>query len=156
MRYSMMITSMLVIAYTVPAFAQQTSVADSQTRQQAEAVLKQYTDAVNNGDAAALGAVYTPNALDINPLGILKDPGAHFDEKAHKLGLILTAKVDDVEPIFGGQGAIVTAPYTSTFTDPAIPPGRGNMLLVLERAGESWKIRAISASRLLAPAAPAR
>ena len=28
MRYSMMITSMLVIAYTVPAFAQQTSVAD--------------------------------------------------------------------------------------------------------------------------------
>ena len=54
----------------------------------------------------------------------------------HKLGLILTAKVDDVEPIFGGQGAIVTAPYTGTFTDPSIPPGRGNMLLVLERAGE--------------------
>ncbi len=158
MRYSMMITSMLVIAYTVPAFAQQTSVADSQTRQQAEAVLKQYTDAVNNGDTAALGAVFAPNALDINPFGIVKDPDTHFEvtEKVHKLGLILTAKVDDVEPIFGGQGAIVTAPYTGTFTDPSIPPGRGNMLLVLERAGERWKIRAISASRLLAPAAPAK
>jgi hypothetical protein len=69
MRYSMMITSMLVIAYTVPAFAQQTSVADSQTRQQAEAILTQYTDAVNNGDTAALGAVFAPNALDINPFG---------------------------------------------------------------------------------------
>lgn len=157
MRYSMRITSLLVIAYTVPAFAQQTSVADSRTRQQAEAVLMQYTDAVNNGDTAALGAVFAPNALDINPFGILKDPGTHFEEteRVHKMGLILTAKVDDVEPIFGGQGAIVTAPYTSKFTDPAIPPGRGNMLLVLERAGESWKIRAISASRLL-PAAPAK
>ena len=35
------------------------------------------------------------------------------------------------------------------FADPAIPPGRGNMLLVLVRVGESWRIRAITASRLV-------
>jgi ketosteroid isomerase-like protein len=151
MRYLIIMPSILAITFTVPASAQQTNVADQQTWQQAEAIVTQYTDAVNKGDTTALGATYAPNAIDINPSGIFKDAGTHFEitEKVHKMGLILKAKVDDVEPIFGGQGAIVTAPYTSTFADPAIPPGRGNMLLVLVRAGESWKIRAITASRLV-------
>jgi hypothetical protein len=73
-------------------------------------------------------------------------------EKVHKLGLTMAMKVDDVEPVFGGQGLLVTASYKINFTKaPNIPPGQGNTLFVLERAGENWKIRAIAASRLIAP-----
>lgn len=156
MRRLTMITPMLAIAFAVPAFAQQSNVVEPLARQQAEAIVLQYLTAVNQGDAQAVAALYTPDAIDINPFGKFQAPSTQsqeLTERVHKMGLTLSAKVDDVEPLFGGQGAIVTAPYTSTFTNPAIPPGRGNMLFVLEHIGDSWKIRAITASRSL-PAAP--
>src|SRR4051812_34618030 len=158
MRPLMMTASMLMVALASPAFAQQTNVADQQMHQQAEAIVTQYVDALNKGDAQAYAALFAPNAIDINPFGKFKNAGTQLQDSSgmvHKMGLTLTVKVDDVESIFGGQGAVATAPYTGTFTNnPATPQVRGNLLFVLERAGESWKIRAQTASRL-APAAPA-
>ena len=165
MRHSMMIGPMLAIAFAVPAFAQQTNMADQQMRRQVEAIVKQYVDTLNRGDEQAYAALFAPNAITITPFGKDKktsepDQSAQFREsvveKVHSMGLALTAEVDDVEPIFGGQGAMATASYTGTFTNtPATPQVRGNMLFVLEHAGDSWKIRVQTASRL-APAAPAR
>jgi len=153
----MMITLMLVLAFSGRIFAQQTNVADQTTRQQAEAIVMKYVDIINNGDAKAYTELFLPNAIDINPFGKFKKTGAQAPaslEITHKLGLTLKAKVDDVEPIFGGQGVLATAPYTGTFTNnPTTPNVRGNMLFVLEREGGSWKIRAQTASRLAPSAA---
>ena len=153
------IMPVLAFAFATPAFSQQTNAVDAQTRQKAEALVMQYVDALNKGDGRAYGALYAPNPIDINPFGKYRMTGMQAQEAVempHKLGLTLSAKVDDVESLFGGQGVVVTAPYTATFSNnPATPQVRGNMLFLLERAGTDWKIRIQTASRL-APNAPAR
>ena len=50
----------------------------------------------------------------------------------------------------GDNGMLVTGTYTSVFTkNPKIPPGHGNLLFVLERTGDVWKIRAMAHSPVL-------
>src|SRR4051794_10193633 len=102
----LMIMPLLALAFTTPAFSQQTNAVDQQTRQKAEAIVMQYVDALNKGDGQAYGALYAPNAIDINPFGKYRMTGTQAQEAVempHKLGLNLSAKVDDVESLFGGQ-----------------------------------------------------
>src|SRR5689334_18221475 len=105
MRCSMIIGPMLAIAFAVPAFAQQTNVADQQMRRQIEAIVNQYVNALNRGDAQASAALFAPNAIAINTFGKYKKTSEQFRksvvEKVHSMGLALTAEIDDVEPIFG-------------------------------------------------------
>jgi hypothetical protein len=49
----------LLIAFALPAFAQQTNTPDPQLRQQIVALLGTFTEAWNNNDASALAALYT-------------------------------------------------------------------------------------------------
>jgi ketosteroid isomerase-like protein len=159
MCHKIIIAHILIIAFATSAFAQQTTVTDSQSLQQAESIVTQYADALNKGDGEALAATYAPDAIDISPLGKVRNVGTQVHdtaEKVHKMGLTYAIKVDDVEPVFGGHGLMVTTSYKINFSNaPSIPPGQGNILFVLERAGDSWKIRAVVASRLAA-AAPAK
>lgn len=157
MRYGAIVALMLAISFAGPAFAQQTNVADQKMRQEVEAVVTQYVDAINKGDAQSLAALFGPNAVDITPYGKYTQAAGQIEdslEVPHKLGLTLAAKVDDIEPLFGGQGAVATAPYTGTLSNnPGTSQVRGNLLFVLERAGIGWKVRIATASRLVpAPA----
>jgi ketosteroid isomerase-like protein len=156
MRRSTTMTLMLACAFSAPSFAQQTNGADQPTRQQAEAIVNKYVDAVNKGDTQAYSDLFAPDAIDINPFGkhkkTAKDFGATLD-MTRKLGLTLHAKVEDVEPLLGGQGAFAIASYTGSYSNyPVAPNVSGNFLFVLERIGDAWKIRVQSAARL-APAA---
>jgi ketosteroid isomerase-like protein len=159
MRRSMILIPMLAVSFALPDFAsaQQPNAADQKMRQQVESVVMQYVDAINKGNAQAYVALFAPNAIDINPYG--KHTGAQLGEnieRVHKMGLTLTVKVDDVEPIFGGQGAMATAPYTGNFANnPGTTQVQGNLMFVLERAGDGWKVKIQTASRL-APTAPAK
>jgi ketosteroid isomerase-like protein len=156
MRHSTTMTLMLAFALSAPAFAQQANVADQAMRQQAEAIVNKYVDALNKGDTQAYSDLFAPNAIDINPFGKHKKTGKDFGDTldmTRKLGLTLHAKVDDVEPLSGGQGAFVVASYTGSYSNyPVAPNVAGNLLFVLERSGDAWKVRVQSASRL-APAA---
>jgi ketosteroid isomerase-like protein len=147
----------LAIALVGPAWAQPTNTVDPQTRQQVEAIVANYVGAVNKGDGQTLAALYAANFISITP-NSKRTTGAEVQDEiagVHKRGLALSAKVDDVEPLFGGQGLVATAPYEGTFAnDPGTPHVRGNFLFVLERAGDSWKVRIFTASRLVP--APAR
>jgi hypothetical protein len=99
--------------------------------------------------------LYATNAIDISAFG--KSTGQQIGdlEDARKMGLTFSAKVDDVEPIFGGQGVMITAPYTATFTNnPATRQVQGNLMLVLERDGGGLKIRISTFSRLATAAPP--
>ncbi len=142
----------LAVVLAVPASAQQTGAVDQQTRQQVEALVMKWTDAVNKGDGQALAALFGLNLINITPNG-KSTTAAQIQndiEPVHKRGLTLTPKVDDVEPLFGGQGVVATAPYTAVFTnDPGSPHVQGNLLFVLEHAGDGWKIRILTASRLV-------
>ena len=67
MRRLMMIIPMLGISLTAPAWAQQTNTVDQQTRQQVEAIVTNYVDAINKGDGQAVAALFAPNPISITP-----------------------------------------------------------------------------------------
>ena len=152
MRSSMAIMPLLAIALAVPAFAQQMNTVDQQTRQQVEAIVGQFIDALNKGDGRAIAAMYGPNPMAITPYG-KSTSGEQIQtgiEAVHKRGLNLAAKIDNIEPLFGGQGVAVTAPYQGMFSnDPGSPHVEGNLLLVFAHVGDSWKIQISTASRLV-------
>jgi ketosteroid isomerase-like protein len=59
----------LAISFAVPAFARQKDAADSQIRQQLDALGQKYDEAFNNGDAAALAATFAEDAVLISDTG---------------------------------------------------------------------------------------
>jgi ketosteroid isomerase-like protein len=144
----------VALALALPAYAQQV---DQQTRQQADAIVSEYIGAINKGDGQAVAALFAPNPISITPTG-KRTSGEQMRceiEGVHKWGMTISAKVDQVMPLVGGQEIAATAPYQGTFAnDPGSPQVKGNFLFVLERSGDSWKVRIFTASRLVP--APAR
>ena len=59
----------LAIGLAVPTFAQQKGAADPLIRQQLDALGQKYDEAFNNGDAAALAATFTGDAVLVNDTG---------------------------------------------------------------------------------------
>jgi ketosteroid isomerase-like protein len=58
--------------FALPTFAQQKDTIDSRTRSQIdEQIDKKFDEAFNNGDAAALAALYTQDAVWVTPQGPL-------------------------------------------------------------------------------------
>ena len=154
-RNSWLIMAVVAPGFATPAFAQQTNTVDQQTRQQVEGIVARVAETLSKADGQSYQALYTTNAIVISAFG--KSTGQQIGdlENARKMGVAFTAKVDDVEPIFGGQGIVTTAPFTATFTNnPATRQVQGNLMLVLEREGGDWKIRISTFSRLATAAPP--
>jgi Domain of unknown function (DUF4440) len=154
-RNSLLIMGVLAPNFAIPAFAQQTNAVDQQTRQQVEGIVAKLAETLSKADGQGNQALYATNAIEISAFG--KSTGQQIGdlEDARKMGLAFTAKVDDIEPIFGGQGVVATAPYTATFTNnPATRQVQGNLTLVLERDGGGWKIRIATFTRLASAAPP--
>jgi hypothetical protein len=55
----------LAIGFPVPAYAQEKDAIDPEVRQQIEALLKKYDEASNKQDAAAIAALFTPDAVEM-------------------------------------------------------------------------------------------
>ena len=144
-----LITSIAFIALAFAAPAQQV---DQQTRQQVGSIVVQFVDALNKGDDQAIAAQFSPNLIVIGPRAKATTI-AQLQEvikAVHQRGLSITATVEDIEPLLGGQGIVATAPYKGiAFNRPVRAQIEGNFLLVLERVGDSWKIRAVVATRSL-------
>jgi uncharacterized protein (TIGR02246 family) len=56
----------LAISFALPAFAQEQNTVDPEVRQQIEAVIVRYDEAFNRHDAAAIAALYTQDAVEMN------------------------------------------------------------------------------------------
>ena len=139
----------IALAFAAPVHAQQI---DQQTRQQVKSIVVQFVDALNKGDDQAIAAQFSPNLIAIGPRSKATTIAQLQDviKAVHQRGLAITATVDDIEPLFGGQGIVATAPYKGiAFNRPVRAQIEGNFLLVLERVGDSWKIRAAVATRSL-------
>ena len=59
----------LTISFALPAFAQQTNTVDPKLREALDAFLKKEDETYLNGDAAALAALYTEDAVLVNDSG---------------------------------------------------------------------------------------
>jgi hypothetical protein len=56
----------LAISFALPAFAQEKETVDPEVRQQIEAVIVRFDEAFNRHDAAAIAALYTQDAVEMN------------------------------------------------------------------------------------------
>ena len=59
----------VTIGFALPAYAQQKDVADAQTTQKILAILKAYTEGMNNNDGAAVAALFTRDAVFVTTEG---------------------------------------------------------------------------------------
>jgi type II secretory pathway pseudopilin PulG len=59
----------LTISFAVPAFAQQKDTVDTQIIEQLAALDQEYDEAFNNGDAVAMAATFTEDAVLVNDTG---------------------------------------------------------------------------------------
>jgi len=59
----------LVISFALPIFAQQKETVDPQIIEQLNAQSKKYDEAFNNGDAAAVAALFTEDAVLVTDTG---------------------------------------------------------------------------------------
>ena len=59
----------LAIGFAMPTFAQEKDEISPQVRQQLEAFVAKYDEAFNKTDAAAVAALFTQDAVEVNPNG---------------------------------------------------------------------------------------
>jgi len=59
----------MAMGFVLPAIAQQTNTSDPQTTQKLRAISKAYDEAVSNNDAAAVGALFTEDAVFVSDRG---------------------------------------------------------------------------------------
>jgi ketosteroid isomerase-like protein len=138
------VVPVLAAGLVIPAFAQE---ADQQTRQQIEAVQMKWVEAVNKGDVDALSTLYTPSTIGVDAFGRSMGINVELLQVVHKKGIALSAPIDGVQTLKGGQAAIAYGTFTTKYADPNMPPGQGNWVQVYERGDDGWKIRLYASSR---------
>ena len=152
----------LTISFASPTFAQQKDTVDSQITEQLTALSKNTDEANNNGDAAALAALYTEDAV------LLTDTGPIYGREAiekHYADLFRNVhfskhldKRDQSSPhIIGttGNEAWSDGQWSLTYQVKGGDPVEltGYWLEIYSREGDTWKKR-VDAWNVTPPSAP--
>jgi ketosteroid isomerase-like protein len=159
----------LAVGLAFPIFAQQTNMPDPQLRQQMLPIGKKFDDGFMNGDAAALTALYTEDAVLVN------DSGPLYGREAIQKGYEEVFKVvrfinhsgtlDQYSPHIIGTAsneAWATGEWSQTVKGQNFGPldEKGYWTNIFTREGDTWKVRVSTWNRLKvytpAPAAPAQ
>ena len=129
----------LAIGFAVPSFALEKDTVDPEVRQQIQAELVKFDDAFNNNDAAAIVALFTPDAIEV--FGWEKSLTAAFGRHAIERRYALrepfpefSNKLVQVYPIGDEICAI------SEFNDEHLKR-KGHAVLIYVHEGDTWKIR---------------
>ena len=130
----------LLIVICAAAFAQ----AQSPVRSAIEANTKQFIDALNKGDVAAVANMYTMNARLLPPHTEMIEGRANiqkFWQGASAAGLKITA-LDLVDLDVQGNTAIEVGRYTTTRPGAAgaTTTDTGKYVVVWKRDGSAWKL----------------
>ncbi len=140
----------LVISSVVPSFAQQTNTPDPQLREQVLALAKKFDEAWNSNDAAAVAALFTEDAVNVNDTGpiygrdALEKNWADMYRHVHMSNHLST--VDQYSPhIIGtaGNELWMNGKYSLTVQGQDFGPveQNGYWCLILVREGDAWKTR---------------
>jgi hypothetical protein len=129
----------LAIGFAVPSFALEKDTVDPEVRQQIQAELVKFDDAFNNNDAAAIVALFTPDAIEV--FGWEKSLTAAFGRHAIERRYALrepfpefSNKLVQVYPIGDAICAI------SELDDPHLKR-KDYIVTIYIREADQWKIR---------------
>jgi ketosteroid isomerase-like protein len=140
----------LAISLAAPAFAQEKDAVDSQIRQQLDALGEKYDEAFNNGDAAALAATFTRDAVLVNDTGpvygreAIEKYYADLFLKVHLSNWLTT--IDQNSPhVVGtaGNEMWATGEWSGTIQGHNFGPirSKGYVSSIAVREGDVWKKR---------------
>jgi ketosteroid isomerase-like protein len=140
----------LAISFALPSFAQQKDTADPQIAEQLKELSKKTNEAFNNNDAAALGALYTEDAILVNDTGpvygreAIQKYWADAFKKFHFSNHI--DKADETSPhLIGPSGneAWSNGKWINTLKGENFGPveSTGNWLEIYRRESDTWKKR---------------
>ena len=152
----------LAIGFAVPAFAQQKDTVDPQIIEQLNAQSKKYDEAFNNGDAAAVAALFTEDAVLVTDAGPIY--GREAIEKYHAVLFKqfhfsnYLNKRDQYSPhIIGTAGNEVwkNGEWSLTLQGHDFGPIqlKGYWSSISVREGDTWKDRMLTFNAFPAPAA---
>ena len=129
----------LAIGFALPISAQQKDTVDPEVRQQIEAVLMKFDEAYNKHDAAAIAALFTPDAVEVFQFeaeGTVSGQQAiqkrYEAEASESSASNMTHKLVQVYPV----GDDICA-----FTDYSVMMWKGHRLMIYVRDADTWKIR---------------
>jgi uncharacterized protein (TIGR02246 family) len=126
------------IGFVVPALAQEQNSVDPEVRQQIEAVHMKFVEAQNKGDAAAIAALFTHDAVQVwyglSEGGLAS--GQQAIEERYKTTFAaptpLESKIIQIFPIGNDICAI---------TEYKVPMWKGHAVTIFGRDADTWKIR---------------
>jgi ketosteroid isomerase-like protein len=152
----------LAISFALPTFAQQANTPDPQLREQLLALSKKFDGAYNKGDAAALAALYTEDAIEVTDQGpicgrkALEKHFADLFQKVHFSNHLLTLDQDSPH-IIGttGNEAWETGAWSLTVQGENFGPiqQKGYHSSIAVREDGVWKKRLVTWNVTPAPAA---
>ena len=140
----------LAITFALPALAQQKDTVDPQLRQVADALSKEFDEAYDNNDAAAVAALFTEDAVLVTTQGpiygreAIEKHYADVFQKVHFSNHI--AKPDQYSPhIIGTAGNEIwaTGEWSLTIKGQNFGPieEKGYWTEIYVREGDAWKVR---------------
>ena len=125
------------LGFVLPAFAQEQNTVDPEVRQQIEAVHLKFVEAQNKGDAAAIAALFTQDAVQewYGVSGGLAS-GQQAIEKRYRVEFAapspLDSKIVQIYPI-GNDICAITEYKMMTW--------KGHAVTIYGREADTWKIR---------------
>jgi len=152
----------LAIGFTVPTLAQQKDKVDPQIIEQLKAFSKNTDEAFNNGDAAALAALYTEDAVLVTDTGpiygreAIQKHWADVFQKIHFSNHLDKADQNSPHNIgTAGNEAWSNGEWTVTLKGQNFGPveHKGYWLEIYRREGDTWKKRLDMYNVTPAPAA---
>jgi uncharacterized protein (TIGR02246 family) len=136
----------LAISFALPTFSQDQNTVDPEVRQQIEAVHTKFVEAQNKGDAAALAALFTQDAVQVW-YGVSEGgsaSGQQAIEKRYRETFAalspLDSKIVQIYPIGNDICAI---------TEYKIMTWKGHAVTIFGRDADTWKIRMLRSHREL-------
>ena len=128
----------LAVGFAFPTLAQEQNTVDPEVRQQLEAVNMKLVEAQNKGDAAAIAALFTQDAVQVwyglSEGGLAS--GEQAIEKRYRATFAapstLDSKIIQMYPI--GNDICVITEY-------AVPLWKGHTVTIYGREADTWKIR---------------
>ena len=134
----------LAFSFALPTFAQEENTVDPEVRQQIEAVNMKYDEAYNKGDAAAIVARYTQDAVEV--LGWASGgvaSGWQAIEERYKMRFAATASTPGtlsrklVQAYAIGNDICAISEFSHVYRQGS----KGYSVTIYVREGDDWKIR---------------
>ena len=128
----------LTISFALPTSAQEQSAVDPETRQEIEAVGRQFAEVYNKHDAAAIAALYTQDAVRVEDWGV---GGSHVGREAIEKDFAEFLASSFPPPVAKLVQMYTIEDRIAEISEYSAGAWHGHVVKIYVRDADTWKIR---------------